>query len=155
MEVSKGWLHEILLYIPHFLIATLGILVVSFLLGFMVAAVIGDTLADEFFAGPIYIVPVALGFVAGLVANRLMPTRLAFWVWIPPAVLLLWTVKVYEQAGGLGSVARDLFGTACGGCEEQVMVVCPFYISLAYSVAAWFVFHRTVGRKRDGAPGET
>jgi len=45
-------------------------------------------------------------------------------------------VDAYMRIGGMSYVRGHLFGTQCGGCMEPLLIVSPFYASLAYSLGA-------------------
>lgn len=138
---AGGWRRQILLYLLHFIIGTLAAFTTGVLLGALAETVLGTSIGDKLFGGPVFAGPVTIGFVAGFFANRSWPTRVAAWVWIPAASWFGWGVKSYVEAGGINYLVHHLLGTGCGGCFEQVLVVCPFYVSLAYSAGAWIALH--------------
>lgn len=107
------------------------------LLGALGETVFGAPTADRVFGGPVFIGPVAFGLIAGVLMNMQWRTRVALLAWIPAACWFGWGFKSYVELGGIHYVVHNLLGTGCGGCFEQMLVVCPFYISLAYSAGAW------------------
>lgn len=131
-----GWRRQILLYFLHFTIS-LGVFATGILLRASAETVVGTAVANALFGGPAYIGQVTIGFLAGVLAYRQWPTRLAAWVWVPAGWWLGGDIKAYADIGGIHYVLHFLFGTGCGGCFEQFLVVCPFYASLAYALGAW------------------
>lgn len=81
---------------------------------------------------------VATSLVAGVYSYKRFPSRVIFWVWVVPGVLLAWNVWSW-QTGGMSkydSAWDTFFGQHCGSseCLYEVFVTLPFYSGLAYSL---------------------
>jgi len=134
---EKGWVHKIGTYVLHALVASVIVFLTSMLFGVILGELLGAELGDRIFARPIYPGEIVCGFLAGLVLNRRSQSKSAAWVWIPTATLLSTYFLPSERTDGFASTAAYLFGPHCGDCFEQVVMVSPFYASVAYSIGAW------------------
>lgn len=135
---GEGWLRKIGIYVLHVLVGAIGVFVVSALLASILDGVSSVSVSNAVFGGPVFFGDIGLGFLAGFTLNRKLRSRSAMWVWVLPAV---WLIAAIPSAfGGLyGSNGWGvLFGTKCGGdCLDQLLTVCPFYGSVAYSFGSW------------------
>jgi hypothetical protein len=94
---------------------------------------------------PYFLGPIVAAFVLGLFSNRVWKTNAGFWVWLLPAVILVWNVfswKSYTSRSNLADAWANYFGSDCGDseCLNEVLVTAPFYTSVMYSLG-WIAMH--------------
>jgi ABC-type nitrate/sulfonate/bicarbonate transport system permease component len=146
--------------LPSFLIqtiiATAGAMVTGTVLSFIVSAAFAilaanassgnfvDRVVDQSFfrwadRTNLVIILSALGF--GVFARRTR-SRVAGFVWILPAVILVWNLLTWRGAGALTAVPYweavwNNYFADCGSseCLYKLFVTVPFYTSAAYSLA--------------------
>jgi len=145
MSYERGWSSKIAAYIMDLVLATAGVSLAALLLAGALETIFGESLADRLWLGPIFPAHIALGLVMGFLMNRKWQLRSTPWVWLPMAALLLLDVSNYARLGGLRFVAAHLFGRAGYPDEvfEQLLIVAPFYASVAYSIGAWLALKRS------------
>jgi hypothetical protein len=107
---------------------------------------------------PYFLGPIVAAFVLGLFSNRVWKTNAGFWVWLFPAVILVWNVfswKSYTSRSNLADAGANYFASDCGGseCLYEVLVTAPFYTSVAYS-AGWIAM-RVLGAARTAPSANT
>ncbi len=137
-KTSASWPNRIGIYLFHLLIATFGVFITGALLSMILEKVLSVRAANAVFAGPVYFGEIGLALIAGFLINGELRSKFAMWVWVLPAIWLVVNIpdafrSLYGPRGwGL------IFGTKCGGdCLDQLITVCPFYSSIAYSLGAW------------------
>ena len=131
---ENSWPRKIGIYLMHFLIGSVGVFVVGTLLASVSSVSVGNAL----FGGPVFFGDIGLGFLAGFTLNRKLRSKSAMWVWVIPAIWLI--ANIPDAFGNLYGPNGwgVLFGTKCRpDCLDQLLSVCPFYSSVAYSVGAW------------------
>ena len=134
-----NWLRPAGLFILHALIGTVAV----FLVAIFLAAVVGhfdDSIANVF-VRPVFPGEILLGFFIGFTINRILLSKSAKWIWIFPALGILFDFYSFRSEGWK-STFDYLFGTQCGDCVEQVFTVAPFYGAFAYSLGAWLALRR-------------
>lgn len=135
---GDNWLRKIGVYALHVLVGTIGVFVVSALLDLILEALSSVSVADAVFGGPVFFGQIGLGFLLGFTLNQQLRSKSAMWVWVLPAV---WLIAAIPSA--FGSLYGPngwgtLFGTKCRpDCLDQLITVCPFYGSVAYSLGSW------------------
>jgi hypothetical protein len=159
---AKRWQDTAL---PSFLVqlpaSTVGAIVVGILAGVVPAVLVaaitkntsGGNWVDHIAEQPIlraagepyFAFPVITSFVFGALSRRYSRSSSAAWVWVLPAIILVWNLFTWET-GGVGpywpDVWNNYFGSDCGGseCVYELFVTAPFYTSLAYSLG-WVTMH--------------
>lgn len=131
------WLRKVGIYLLHMLVGIAGVFVVSGLLDLILEKVSSVNVANVVFGGPVFFGQLSLGFLLGFTFNRSLHSKSAIWVWVLPAVWLIWAIWDSLDTAWGGQGLAYLFGTKCGDCLEQVLTVCPFYGSVAYSLGSW------------------
>jgi hypothetical protein len=116
----------------------MGVFIVGALLSIIVERVFSVPVANAVFDGPVYFGEIGLGLVAGLLINHELHSKSAMWVWVLPAIwLIVWIPDAFKSVYGPEGWGL-VFGTKCGGdCLDQLITVCPFYSSIAYSLGSW------------------
>jgi hypothetical protein len=100
--------------------------------------VLGDAVGHRiFFVDPVYPLHISLGFLTGLLLNRYLRSKSAVFVWLLGAIPLGIDLHAVFELGGVGEVGRYVSLTNCDPCLDQFFALCPFYISVAYSIGAW------------------
>ena len=151
---SEQWITSAV--VPSFLIqlviATIGAMIVglvaALILSTLVAAITkntsGGNFIDHVVAQPFLawadLVIVFSAFALGTLARRVFRSRAAAFVWIFPAIILVWNLLTWEGAGTISTrtywidVLNNYFAH-CGSseCLYKVFVTVPFYTSVAYS----------------------
>jgi len=125
-------------YIFHVLIATIGVFIIVALLSIILERVLSVRAANAAFGSPFYIGEIAVGLLAGFFINRELRSKSAMWAWILPAIwLIVWIPDAFKSLYGPRGWGL-VFGSSCGGdCLDQLMTLCPFYSSIAYSLGSW------------------
>jgi hypothetical protein len=100
---------------------------------------------------PYFLAPITAAFVLGLFSNRVWKTNAGIWVWLFPAVFLVWNVFSWKSSTSRSNLAdawANYFGSDCDGseCLYEVLVTAPFYTSVAYSVGS--IAMRVLGAAR-------
>jgi hypothetical protein len=90
---------------------------------------------------PYFLCPIVAAFVLGLFSNRVWKTNAGFWVWLFPALFLVWNVFSWKSSTSRSNLAdawANYFGSDCDGseCIYEVLVTAPFYTTVAYSVGS-------------------
>lgn len=134
---GDNWLRKSGIYLVHFLIGGVGVFLVGILLAAVLDVVSSPSVSNAVFGGPVFFGDIGLGFLAGFTLNRKLRSKSAMWVWVLPAV---WLIAAIPSAFGSPYGPNGwgvLFGTKCGGdCLDQLLTVCPFYGSVAYSLGS-------------------
>jgi hypothetical protein len=145
--------------LPSFLIqqlvSTAGAMLVGLLAGIVPAVVVaaatgktsGGNWADHIVDNgvlraaeePYFVFPILAAFGFGVLSHRYSLSRSALWVWVFPAVILLWNVFTWRNGGFRPywpDVWNNYFGSDCGSseCAYEFFVTAPFYTSLAYTL---------------------
>ena len=120
--------------------AFLGGLVVSFLVTGG-ASLIGraDPLLEKASGEPLWIPEIAIGFAAGSYLYSRLPSKVAYFSWCIPGLLLLCSAWHWQSTMAIyDSTWQTYFGKGCGGseCLYELALTAPFYTSVAYSVGA-------------------
>jgi hypothetical protein len=137
VDISRhSWWSELGFYLVVHPAGVVGVFIVSFFVGSMLEKVFGVAV-DRLFISALYPLPVILGFATGLLLNRYLRSRSATLVFVLGALLVSGDLRDAIQRGGFHELVHYLSVTNCGGCEDQAFILCPFYISVAYSVGAW------------------
>lgn len=89
---------------------------------------------DRYLAGPYYPFHLLAGFSIGLLLGWQLRSKSGMFIWLLAAAWLWDDIAISLQNGGLPEVLRFLSVKDCGGCMEQMFVLCPFYTSVAYSI---------------------
>jgi len=157
---AKRWQDTALpAFFVHLTVSTLGAAVAGFVAALLPAVLIaavtkntsggdwGDHVADQSIlkaAGePYFMFPVIAGLAFGALSYRYSRSSSAAWVWVLPAIVLIWNVLTWKT-GGLSpywpDVWNNYFGSDCGSseCLYELFVTMPFYTSLAYA-AGWSI----------------
>ena len=133
IEWWKGLLHQIFMY----MVVICGwILAIAICKVYPAAQDIG-TMAGRVVSEPFWVPNILIALVGGNLLYRALPTRLASWVWVGPAVLLLCSIVSPHSVWGT-SVWDTYFGQNCGAdeCFSELMITMPFYASVGYSLGA-------------------
>jgi hypothetical protein len=100
----------------------------------------GRTASSLLTMNPFYPVQVAVGLAAGYIIGRHFDWPFARWTWVVPALLLLISTIFAPIPAGLSRIGY-LFGWSGvprrGTIPLQLAATMPFYLSAAYSLAAW------------------
>jgi hypothetical protein len=167
--VETHWIRNAALpsFVIQLIASTVGAMIMAtialFLPALVIAAFTENTSGGNFFdhvvdqrllhAGdePYFLAPILAGFVLGGLSHRFFGTRAAAWVWVPPAVVLLWNIFTWKNGGYRPywpDVWHNYFGSDCGGseCLYELFVTAPFYTSVAYSLG-WIIKHLTDRRQ--------
>ncbi len=95
--------------------------------------------------------PIIIGFWAGRLFYKKLPTIMGLLAWIPPAAILAYSTLSWQLTmSQYDSTWSTYFGSGCGGseCLYQLFVTESFYTAVAYSLGAATVRHRLI-LKRD------
>lgn len=126
------------IYVLHILVGSVGVFIVGLLLAVALESVSSPSVEGAVFEGPVFFGQIGLGFLAGFFLNRHLRSKSGVWTWVLPAV---WPGSAIPSA--FGSLYGPngwgvLFGTKCRpDCLDQLITVCPFYASVAYSLGSW------------------
>jgi hypothetical protein len=140
MTEARNWPAQAGLYLVHCSVASLGVFLASALVTVLLEKSLNPGFADRLFAGPAHITQLVLGLIAGVLMNRRTHSGSALFSWVPAAIIVAIDVQAYMRIGGVSYVHGHLFGTQCGECIEPLLIVSPFYASLAYSFGALLSF---------------
>lgn len=131
---SSDWLVKAGAYIIHTFVATVGVLTVGLLVGYLLAY---TPIAFMFSRPPVYTGYLLIGVFLGFLVNRAFRSRLATWTWVLPLIwLVIWTCDAARWNGFRYALGYYL-GGQCGGCAEVFFVTCPLNCAVAYSLGAW------------------
>ncbi|HWY57125.1 MAG TPA: hypothetical protein VNZ03_21850 [Terriglobales bacterium] len=88
---------------------------------------------------PYFVFPVLAAFAFGVLSHRYSRSLSAMWVWVLPAIILIWNVVTWKTGGFRpywADVWNNFFGSDCGSseCVYELFVTAPFYTSLAYTL---------------------
>ena len=114
--------------------------VTTFLAAMFLAACIGavnQRVGDLLFGAPVFLGEIILGFCSGFMINRFLGSSSARWIWIVPALLLLADFPSFVRSSSLNYTLQYFFAGKCSDCVEVMLMVAPFYGSIAYSLGAW------------------
>jgi len=153
---GKRWQDIVL---PSFLIqqlvSTVGAMIVGHLAGIIPAVLIAavtkntsggnwvDHIADQpilrTVEEPYFAFPVITAFALGILSHRYFRSSSAVWVWVLPAIILVWNLFTWKTGGFhpyWPDVWNNYFGSDCGSseCVYELFVTAPFYTSLAYTL---------------------
>lgn len=100
---------------------------------------IGEQPSVHLFDQPYFVGPVIVGFVMGFVLHTWFRSRFAAWVWILPALILVWNLFTWHPGFSRAywpDVWENYFSGQCGSseCLYEQFVTCPFYTSVAYAL---------------------
>lgn len=162
---------SILEFLIESVVATLGAFVLGAIGALLSSIVVGlltrnsgpgdfmDHLVDQrvfrvLVDNPYFLCPIVAAFVLGLFSHRVWKTNASFWLWVVPAVFLVWNVfswKSYTSRSNLADAWANYFGSDCGEseCLYEVLVTAPFYTSVAYSVGS--IAMRVLGAARSSS----
>ena len=137
-KASESWPIRIGIYLFHLLLATIEVFIVGALLSLILERVFSVHAADAVFAGPVYFGEIGLALIAGFLVNGELRSKSAMWIWVLPAIwLIAWIPDAFKDLYGPRGWGL-VFGTKCGAdCLDQLVTVCPFYSSIAYSLGSW------------------
>jgi hypothetical protein len=142
-------------FVLHQFIATVGALLLGTVVVFLLAALVAvftrtpsEGLLERVTEPPLFklgadnpyfVGPILMAFVLGWTSRRYLDSRAAAWVWVLPALALVWnlmTWKSYSPLGHWADVEANFFTTNCGDsdCLYELFVTAPFYTSIAYSL---------------------
>jgi hypothetical protein len=144
-------LRTALVFLGHWILSTIGIMVVTAFLTFTAVALIhiwrldvGNKTASWLLTGtPYFPLQIAMAFLAGRWIMKMLGHVESLWVWILPACAML-VAMVHGpvvQLGGQASYSTisHFFGDGCraqDGCFDQVAFTLPLYTGIAYSLGA-------------------
>jgi hypothetical protein len=134
-SAPRGWRAAVLYYFLLHAPGVVGACVLGTLLAAMLEAIAGWRV-DRFLAGPIYPIQSTMGFALGLFVYSRLRSKSALLVWLLGLAWLLNDLVTSMQDGGTSEVLKFLSARNCGGCMEQLFVLCPFYASVLYSIGA-------------------
>lgn len=128
-------------YVVHLAFAIVGGLILTVLLGFVFTIAAGERFANLVFNGPLFAMPLLIGFWLGYLFNRVYEEVIACYIWIVPSVALMLSIAV-------GPPLRDLFTVNCRSteCLYELTVTLPCYLCAAYSLGAWLALRRRGGK---------
>ena len=137
-RTEDSWLRKMGIYSLHLLIAVVGVFAVGALVEGILEAVFSLKVAGAVFEGPVFYGQIGFGFLLGYTLNQNLRSKLAMWVWVLPAVWLIWAIRDALNTAWGGGGLGCLLSTKSGDCAlEQLIMVCPFYSSVAYSLGSW------------------
>lgn len=131
---------NILRFIQHAIIATVGVSSVAFIVILWVSKV-GELLArwQPAFLGTL-IAYLATGIALGYLVNGKLPSKFAVWVWVPSLLWLLFLMHDYAGPVGAWHAMWINFFTDRSDSSEglyELFGTWPFFGSLGYGVGAW------------------
>jgi hypothetical protein len=155
MHLAKRWQDATLpAFLIQQLISTVGAMVAGVLAALIPAALIamatkntsGGNWADHLaqqrilnaVEGPYFVFPILASCVFGALSRHYSRSIAARWVWVFPAIILIWNVFTWRNGGYRPywpDVWNNYFGSHCGSseCIYELFVTAPFYTSLAYT----------------------
>ena len=137
-RTQASWLRKVKIYILHILVAVIGVFLVGALLELLLERFTSLSVAGAICEGPVFFGEIGLGFLFGFGLNRNLRSKSAMWTWVLPAIWLAAAIPGTLNTAWGGGGWGFLFGTKCRpDCFDQLITVCPFYSSVAYSVGAW------------------
>lgn len=139
-RIATGVLHQA--FCPYALAAIAAFLTFT-AAGFARGAVSDAT--SVLTMNPFYPAQIAVGLALGYLVGRHLHWTFARWTWVVPGSVLLIVALFAPVPAGLSRVGY-LFGWSGlprqGTLPLQLAVTMPFYLSAAYSIAAW------IGKRR-------
>jgi hypothetical protein len=133
------------------LLAVIVVIAVAFLMAIVTKNNSGGDFGDHMveqrvfvlFNEPYFVGAVLSGLILGALSRRWSQSCAAAWVWILPAVVLIWNVFTWKNGGSApywSDVWNNYFSSHCNGseCLYEFFVTAPFLTSLAYTVG-WIV----------------
>lgn len=147
-------LEKTLQFFFHQLLSTLGVIILSGMVGFAVARFAERWLSHfsphraltETHVFPIQIIIAGL---ISLIVSYTSTSRLMIRVWILPGVILLITLIHLSATSSLGNSISVLFGDGCTvrqRCFYQLWFTLPFYSAATYSAVAFLLRSRASRR---------
>jgi hypothetical protein len=131
------WLRSSGAYFLHVVLACIGVFLISIFLGAGVGW-LNEKLADAIFTESFYPGVIVVGLLVGYAANKFLQSKFVLWFWILPAILILWDFYDFRHIYGWRGTFNYLFlRKNCDDCVESLLMVAPFYGSIAYSLGAW------------------
>lgn len=147
---SESKMRATLIFLLHQIVGTVGMIALA---GLLVSASInlfrllgwpipGYHLSRILTESPYFPIQVTLALIFGWLLSRRFGHRGMVWVWVIPAAFLGYLiVALPTSAAALASSSRlsHFFGRGCrveNHCFDQLGATLPFYVSVAYSLAA-------------------
>jgi hypothetical protein len=99
-----------------------------------------STLTGQLTGEPFWLPEIMAGLLLGWFAYETVPSKIAFFGWLVPGCLLLWSAWSWQRSMAANDSTSDTyFGKDCGGseCLYQLFLTVPFYSSLSYSIGAF------------------
>jgi hypothetical protein len=135
LQGNKG----VVMFIVHLLAATIGTLLITAQLSFLLEQVISRDVVSLVAAGPSFLLPLMSGIALGYCFASIFPSRGATWVWAVPAFFLILNI-----AGSLSSQyeRKDIwineFGpqARCTACLDETFLTIPFFGCIGYGIGA-------------------
>lgn len=99
----------------------------------------GEQPSAHLLDAPYFVGPVIVGLVMGFLLHPWFRSRLGAWVWVLPALILIWNLFTWEPGPYRAywpDVRENYFSGQCGSseCLYEQFVTCPFYTSVAYAL---------------------
>jgi hypothetical protein len=132
-------------YGAHWAIATYGLVLFSFIVGFFFELLVRDhhRFVDYFIVGPSFALPGIIGILGGYYAGRYLPSKISRFIWLPALLILIsecYFDYKYRSPGTSywSDIWNNYIGAECGGSECLGELVCtaPLVSALAYAVGA-------------------
>jgi hypothetical protein len=134
-------------FLLHLLIASIGTLLITGLLSFLLSLIASRSLVSMIVLGPWFAIPILSGVVLGYLLANILPSSGARWVWVVPAILLVVNIgsaltSSYERE----DIWINEFGpqSRCTACMDESLLTAPLAGCIGYAIGA-------VCRKRQGA----
>jgi hypothetical protein len=134
-RIATGFLHQA--FCPYALAAVAA---ASMFIGAGLARGTVSDVRSVLTMNPFYPTQIAVGLVLGYLVGRYLEWPFARWTWVVPGSILLIAAVFAPVPVGLSRLGY-LFGWSGlprqGVVSLQLAVTMPFYLSAAYSLAAW------------------
>jgi hypothetical protein len=129
-----------LIHLLFVYVSFVGGLIASFIvIAILPAAGQQSTFIGRATSEPIWLPEIIVGFWLGRVVFNRIPSKIALFAWIPPAVFLAFSAGNWQRTMSVyDSTWNTYFGSQCGGseCLYQLFLTAPFYTGIAYSLGA-------------------
>jgi len=123
----------------HLVIATLGTLLITGVMSFLLSLLAGQHFVSLVALGPLFLLPIVSGVALGYAFATILPRYGATWVWVVPAVFLAINIAAalsnpYERR----DIWLNEFGPQahCTACLDETFVTVPLVGCIGYAIGA-------------------